>query len=131
MMPQPEEATRHVFVYGTLRRGERNDIARYLPRPLFVGPASVGGCLYDLGAYPGIVLGKGGQVAGEVYRITTAVEAALDILEEVEADGSGEYRKREVPVVVAGQSLNCLVYEIHPERLSGRPVIRGGDWLRR
>ncbi|MGJ7484293.1 gamma-glutamylcyclotransferase family protein [Variovorax sp. LT2P21] len=130
-MPQPEEATRHVFVYGTLRRGERNDIARYRPLPLFVGPAAIDGCLYDLGAYPGLVLGEGGQVVGEVYRITAAVEAALDILEEVKADGSGEYRKREVPVVMAGQSLNCLVYEIHPERLSGRPVIPGGDWLRR
>jgi gamma-glutamylcyclotransferase (GGCT)/AIG2-like uncharacterized protein YtfP len=131
MMPQPEEATRHVFVYGTLRRGERNDIARYRPSPLFVGPASIDGCLYDLGAYPGLVLGAGGRVVGEVYRITAAVEIALDILEEVKADRSGEYRRREVPVVVAGQALNCLVYEIHPERLSGRPVIVGGDWCRR
>ena len=131
MMPQPEEATRHVFVYGTLRCGERNDIARYRPSPLFVGPASIDGCLYDLGAYPGLVLGAGGRVVGEVYRITAAVEASLDILEEVKADGSGEYRRREVPVVVAGRALNCLVYEIHPERLSGRPVIASGDWCRR
>src|SRR5512142_3139353 len=86
MMPQPEEATRPVFVYGTLRRGERNDIARYRPPPLFVGPTSIDGCLYDLGAYPGIVLGGGGRVVGEVYRITAAVEAALDVLEEVKAD---------------------------------------------
>lgn len=131
MMPQPEEATRHVFVYGTLRCGERNDIARYRPLPLFVGAASVDGRLYDLGAYPGIVLGEGGRVMGEVYRITAEVEAALDILEEVKADGSGEYRKREVPVTVVCRQFNCLVYEIHPERLSGRPVIPSGDWLRR
>ena len=131
MMPQPEEGARHVFVYGTLRRGERNDIARYRPLPLFVGTASVNGCLYDLGAYPGIVLGEGGRVVGEVYRITAEVEAELDILEEVKADGSGEYRKREVPVVTAGQVLKCLVYEIHPERLAGRPGIASGDWLKR
>lgn len=118
-----------MFVYGTLRRGERNDIARYRPLPLFVGPASIDGCLYDLGAYPGVVLGESGRVVGEVYRITAAVEAALDILEEVKADGSGEYRKRDVPVTVVDQSLNCLVYEIHPERLPGQPVIPGGDWL--
>lgn len=131
MMPQPEEEARHVFVYGTLRRGERNDIARYRPPPLFVGPASIDGRLYDLGAYPGVVLGSGGRVVGEVYRITAEVEAALDILEEVKADGSGEYRKKEVPVEVAGQTLQCLVYEIHPERLVGRRVIARGDWLAR
>jgi gamma-glutamylcyclotransferase (GGCT)/AIG2-like uncharacterized protein YtfP len=131
MMPQPEEAIRHVFVYGTLRRGERNDIAHFRPLPLFVGPASIEGCLYDLGAYPGIVLGERGRVVGEVYRITSAVEAALDILEEVKVDGSGEYRKRDVPVVVAGQALNCLVYEIHPDRLTGRPRITSGDWRAR
>ena len=131
MMPQPEEATRHVFVYGTLRRGERNDIARYRPRPLFVGEASVDGRLYDLGAYPGIVLGTGGLVVGEVYRITAGVEAALDILEEVKADGSGEYRKRDVPVVMGEQTLRCLVYEIHPERLVGRHLIASGDWRTR
>lgn len=131
MMPQPKEAVRHVFVYGTLRRGERNDIARYRPLPQFVGTASVEGWLYDLGAYPGIVLGKGGRVVGEVYRVTAEVEAELDILEEVKADGSGEYRKREVPVVMAGQALKCLVYEIHPERLAGSLVIPDGDWVKR
>jgi gamma-glutamylcyclotransferase (GGCT)/AIG2-like uncharacterized protein YtfP len=131
MMPQPEEATRHVFVYGTLRRGERNDIARYRPLPIFVGEASVDGRLYDLGAYPGVVLGAGRRVVGEVYRITAEVEAALDILEEVKADGSGEYRKRDVPVVLGKQTLRCLVYEIHPERLVGRYLIASGDWRTR
>lgn len=131
MMPQPEEAIRHVFVYGTLRRGERNDIARYRPLPLFVGPASIAGRLYDLGAYPGIVLGAGGRVVGEVYRINAEVEAALDLLEEVKPDGSGEYLKREVPVSVAGQVLDCLVYEIHPDRWEGRSAIASGDWRQR
>ncbi len=131
MMPQPEEATRPVFVYGTLRRGERNDIARYRPLPLFIGTASVDGRLYDLGAYPGIVLRERGRVVGEVYRITAEVEAALDVLEEVKADGSGEYRKEDASVMVGGRTLLCLVYEIHPDRLSGRPVIASGDWLKR
>jgi gamma-glutamylcyclotransferase (GGCT)/AIG2-like uncharacterized protein YtfP len=131
MMPEPEEATRHVFVYGTLRRGERNDIARYRPLPLFVGPASIAGRLYDLGAYPGIVLGAGGRVVGEVYRVSAEVETALDFLEEVKPDESGEYLKREAPVSVAGQVLDCLVYEIHPDRLQGRLVIASGDWRQR
>jgi gamma-glutamylcyclotransferase (GGCT)/AIG2-like uncharacterized protein YtfP len=119
----------HVFVYGTLRRHGRNDIARYRPAPVFVAEASIAGMLYDFGAYPGVVLGGSGHVKGEVYRIEPAVEAALDLLEAVAEDDSGEYIKRDVRVEVGTQWLDCLVYEIHPSRVAGRPVIGGGDWI--
>jgi gamma-glutamylcyclotransferase (GGCT)/AIG2-like uncharacterized protein YtfP len=119
----------HVFVYGTLRRGGRNDIARYRPAPVCVGEASISGTLYDLGAYPGVVLGGVGRVKGEVYVVEAAVEAALDVLEEVADDDSGEYIKRQVRVEVGGQWLDCLVYEIHPTRIAGRCVIESGDWI--
>lgn len=119
----------HVFVYGTLRRHGRNDITRYRPRPVFVSEASIEGTLYDLGAYPGIVLGGQARVKGEIYRIEPAVEAALDLLEGVAADGSGEYIKREVRVAVGVQTVACLVYEIHPSRIEGRPVIGSGEWV--
>ncbi|MDP9991701.1 gamma-glutamylcyclotransferase (GGCT)/AIG2-like uncharacterized protein YtfP [Variovorax boronicumulans] len=119
----------HVFVYGTLRRHGRNDIARYRPSPVFVGEASIDGTLYDLGAYPGVVLGGVGRVKGEVYRVEPEVEAALDLLEEVAEDDSGEYIKRRVRVAVGARWLDCLVYEIHPSRIEGRAVIGGGDWI--
>ena len=119
----------HVFVYGTLRRHGRNDIARYRPTPVFVGEASIAGTLYDLGAYPGIVLGGAGRVKGEIYRVEPAVETALDLLEEVAEDDSGEYIKREVRVALGARWLDCLVYEIHPSRIAGRPVIDGGNWI--
>lgn len=119
----------HVFVYGTLRRLGRNDIARYRPAPVLVGEASIAGTLYDLGAYPGIVLGGAGRVKGEIYRIEAAVEAALDLLEEVAEDDSGEYIKREVRIALDAQWLDCLVYEIHPSRFAGHPVIGDGDWI--
>ena len=119
----------HVFVYGTLRRGGRNDIARYRPAPVWVGDACISGTLYDLGAYPGVVLGGAGRVKGEVYVVEPAVEAALDVLEEVADDDSGEYIKRQVRVDVGGQWLDCLVYEIHPARIVGRRVIESGDWI--
>ncbi|MGJ7608729.1 gamma-glutamylcyclotransferase family protein [Variovorax sp. LT1R20] len=119
----------HVFVYGTLRRHGRNDIARYRPAPVFVGEASIAGTLYDLGAYPGIVLGGAGRVKGEIYRVEPAVEAALDLLEEVAEDDSGEYIKRGVRVAIGAQWLDCLVYEIHLSRIASRPVIDGGDWI--
>ena len=115
----------HVFVYGTLRCGGRNDIARYRPEPRFIGEASIAGTLF----YPGVVLGGAQRVKGEVYAIEPAVETALDVLEEVADDDSGEYIKRQVRVEVHGQWFDCLVYEIHPTRIAGLEVIESGDWI--
>ena len=134
MMPDPVSATasvRHVFVYGTLRSGGSNDISRFSPAPQRVADAVIAGTLYDLDAYPGAVLGGEGKVVGEIYRITPALEARLDRLEEVKPDGGGEYIKRELRVDAQGLQLPCLVYEIHPDRIAGRRVIASGDWFSR
>ena len=134
-MPQADAdaAPRYVFVYGTLRAGGSNDIRRFVPAPELVGEASIFGLLYDLGAYPGMVLGGPSRVRGEVYRIAPRVEAALDELEEVADDDSGEYIKREIAIAIAvavgGCALPCLVYEIQPSRVVERAVIASGDWL--
>lgn len=125
-----------VFVYGTLRRGGSNDIVRRHPEARFVAQAAIPATLYDLGAYPGAVLdGMPGvaarSVEGEIYRIDPQIEVALDLLEEVAEDGSGEYLKRRIDVEAASGVFECLVYEIHPSRIVGRRVIPGGDWFRR
>ncbi|MBS0449861.1 MAG: gamma-glutamylcyclotransferase [Proteobacteria bacterium] len=133
-MPQPDRPSatpRYVFVYGTLRAGGSNDIARWRPAPQLVGEAEIAGTLYDLGAYPGARLGGAARVRGEVYRIDTALESQLDQLEDVRPDDQGEYLKREVQVQVGARALACLVYEIQLERVAGRPVIASGDWIRR
>jgi gamma-glutamylcyclotransferase (GGCT)/AIG2-like uncharacterized protein YtfP len=130
MMPHSANVPRYVFVYGTLRSGGRNDIARFHPKPERAADARIAGTLYDLGAYPGAVLGGSGEVVGEIYRITPELEVQLDALEEVKPHGSGEYIKREVLIELAGgERLHCLVYEIHPERIRNRTVISGGDWF--
>jgi len=128
-MPHTHPATRLVFVYGTLRAGGSNDIRRYEPTPVAVGEGTVYGLLYDLGAYPGCVLGGSHLVRGEIYAVTPAVEAALDRLEEVGPDDSGEYMRREVDVLSDAGPVRCLVYEIHPSRIAGRPVIASGNWF--
>ncbi len=51
----------HVFIYGTLRAGEINDINRAaerhgIPLPQRLGVAYVTGRLFDFGRYPGLVL---------------------------------------------------------------------------
>lgn len=130
MMPQAEPADRHVFVYGTLRRGDDNDITLLQPPPVWVGEARIKGVLYHFGRYPGIVLGGACDVVGEVYAITPALERVLDEIEELYPQQSNEYFKREVEVTVAGAVLPCLVYEINRNRLAGRPRIASGDWVK-
>ncbi len=128
-MHEPDTPSRHVFVYGTLRRGEANDITRLHPVPCFVGLAHVPGTLYHLGGYPGLRLQGDTPVLGEVYAIEPALETVLDEIEAVYPQQSDEYRKREVRVWVASRWLVCLVYEIQPVHVLGRPVIDSGDWV--
>jgi gamma-glutamylcyclotransferase (GGCT)/AIG2-like uncharacterized protein YtfP len=120
---------RHVFVYGTLRRGEANDINHLSPVPWFVGNGVITGVMYHLGAYPGVVLAPGGAVVGEVYVIEPALERVLDEIEEVFPQRRDEYFKREVRVTVGNRQLDCLVYEINAAYVKGRPVIASGDWV--
>ena len=123
------KSERHVFVYGTLRRGEVNDINRLLPPPRWVGQAVIEGTLVHLGAYPGLLLGAGGTVTGEVYAIEPALERKLDEIEEIEPQGKDEYFKRDVRVAVGGRQLDCLVYEVNAGYAKGKPLIASGDWV--
>lgn len=128
-------SVRHVFVYGTLRRGEQRDINRLRPAPRWLGRASVAGVMHDLGAYPGVLLGETSLVRGEVYQISAELERQLDEIEAVLPEPSGEYAKREVAVQLdhpsggAPAQLVCVLYELAPARALGKPVIAGGDWV--
>lgn len=131
-------STRHVFVYGTLRKGEERDINRLRPAPQWIGRARVAGVMHHLGSYPGLVLGQPGVVHGEVYAVSAELERVLDEIEEVWPQQTGEYTKREVLVQLdttpagphgAPRELLCVLYEIAPERTQGKPVIAGGDWV--
>lgn len=141
--PQSGALARYVFVYGTLRRGQDNDITRLVPAPKFIGTAAICGWMYHLGPYPGVVLapngiappgdGGAGRVVGEVYAIATALEQQLDILEEVYPQVNGgvdeAYFKREIEVSLGRQLLQCIVYEINPKYIHGRALIANGDWV--
>ncbi len=125
-------AARHVFVYGTLRVGDSNDITRLSPAPQYVGPSQIAGIMYHLGNYPGVVLTDAAQVSivGEVYAIEPALEVVLDEIEMIYPQERDEYYKRQVIVQVGTQQLSCLFYEINPAYTVGKPVIAGGDWVK-
>jgi len=72
------------FVYGTLKRGEsRENCWPY--RPIAVLRGSVGGTLWQIADYPGLVLGEESRVAGEIWLFTASQESKiLQVLDEVE-----------------------------------------------
>mgnify|MGYP001791630536 FL=1 len=121
---------RYVFVYGTLRHGEANDINRLSPPPRFVGQAVIAGVMVHLGTYPGVLLRPGGAVIGEVYAIAPELERKLDEIEEIYPQRRNEYVKRDVRLAVGERELDCLVYEINAAYAKGKPVIASGDWVK-
>ena len=128
-MPEPSE--RHVFVYGTLRRGGSNDINRLVPAPRYVGMGEVKGHLYHIDWYPGLTLGgdEAVTVVGEVYAISAELEAVLDGIEQIVPGADSEYFKREMAIDVQGRLVQCLVYEVNAERVRGKQLIGHGDWI--
>lgn len=125
----------HVFVYGTLRAGEINDIrdaaGRHgIPLPERLGPATLNGRLYDFGAYPGMVVdAAGGPVLGDVYRVDARLVPVLDEIEEVYPGVEGLFVAQQIDVDVGGARVQCLFYPVRAASVEGRPQISGGDWV--
>ncbi|QNP47353.1 gamma-glutamylcyclotransferase family protein [Diaphorobacter aerolatus] len=130
----------HVAVYGTLRAGGVNDIARLRSGIARVGTTLLTGTLHDLGWYPGLSLSGTAPVLAEVYPLDDALEQALDRIECVWPQDIGEYAKRVLDARVAllphrpaaedsERTLRVLVYEAMPAALKGAPVIAAQDWL--
>jgi gamma-glutamylcyclotransferase (GGCT)/AIG2-like uncharacterized protein YtfP len=120
-----------VFVYGSLRRGQRAH-PRLRPAAVCLGPASIAGRLHDCGGYPAAQPSRrpAERLHGELYRLTRpGVLAALDRYEDCapDAPGSGEYRRESVTVRLAGRRMSPSVYS-HHRPLRGARRIRGGLW---
>jgi gamma-glutamylcyclotransferase (GGCT)/AIG2-like uncharacterized protein YtfP len=120
----------YFFVYGTLRKGDDNDITLLQPAPRFIGPATIQGVMAHLGGYPGVTLGGTGVIVGEVYAVSRLLEQRLDAIESEYPAQPDEYAKRQINVAVHGHSLVCYVYEINPAYTVGKPVIASGDWVK-
>ena len=119
-----------VFVYGTLRRGASNHWR--MAGAEFVAEGTVEGKIYRIDWYPGMVLGGGSHVMGEVFAVTPEQLAGLDEFEGVsaaETDGS-EYRRVETVVATDGEAIEAWVWEwIGP--VDGAKLVSSGDWLAR
>jgi gamma-glutamylcyclotransferase (GGCT)/AIG2-like uncharacterized protein YtfP len=114
-----------VFVYGTLRRGGAGAMSLRFPGTKFVAEARVGGGLYDMGAYPGLLHGESdSSVVGEVYEVDEEILRELDDFE-----ASSHYLRRRVEISLGTDEKTCWVYEPDPEFHSRRTLITSGDWV--
>jgi gamma-glutamylcyclotransferase (GGCT)/AIG2-like uncharacterized protein YtfP len=127
------------FVYGTLRRGDDNDITRLHPAPTFLGQAHIHGTMYHFGAYPGVILASeeaiqsqtAGKIVGEVYEVSAQLERVLDQIEAQYPMAADYYFKRSITIeFTPGSPLQAYVYEVNPKYVVGRAVIASGDWVR-
>ena len=114
-----------VFVYGTLRRGGAGAMSIRFPKSTFIADAKVSGSLYDLGAYPGLLLNDSNSlVTGEVYEVD---DELLNKLDDFEA--SSHYWRKQVEISLGSHRKICWVYEPNPEFYSLRTLITSGDWI--
>ena len=96
------------------------------PNSKFIADAKVGGSLYDLGAYPGVLLSEANSsVIGEVYEVDDEI---LNKLDDIEA--SSDYVRTQVEVSLDTQGRRCWIYvpEGNPEFYLDRTLITSGDW---
>ncbi|MCG8442814.1 MAG: gamma-glutamylcyclotransferase [Caulobacterales bacterium] len=115
-------------VYGLLRPGCGGLETLGLERAArALGPCRLPGALYDLGAYPGFVLGAG-ETSGELLRLLAArAGPALDAYEDFDPRHPrrpGYVRER---VRLAAPRVTAWVY-VWRGPLAGRAPIAGGDW---
>ena len=122
-----------LFVYGTLRAGCRNDIARIAPAARYFAAARVRGRLYDLGTYPALLLdAQAGWVAGELYTVPPQAWPALDALEEPVSPEfpNGEYLKHTTTVDLMDAGMReAWIYSANPAALNLTRLIDSGDWV--
>jgi gamma-glutamylcyclotransferase (GGCT)/AIG2-like uncharacterized protein YtfP len=120
-----------LFVYGTLRPFVDIEMARWLrEHARYVGPATVRGRLYDLGAYPGMRAARGrrDQVSGDVYRVTHP--RVLRVLDRYEAGPKRDHARFVRERCVVKLERRCKVAWLYRYRYSvvGAKRIACGDY---
>ena len=113
-----------LFVYGTLRRGQRNN--HLLGKSLHYGTCYIDGTMYSLGGFPFINTTKPGIVLGEVFEVNDETLARIDYLEGYSGvEDNNFYERIQVPCTLG---VDVYVY-VQNDREGNRPI-PDGDWIR-
>lgn len=118
--------------YGLLRTGE-SGFAQFGLAEAFIprGPCLIPGRLYDLGAYPGLVGGKG-AVIGELFALDDpGVLAALDAFEDYYPEDRARSRYDRLRIALTEPAGETAWVYVWLGGLTGARLIESGDWLRR
>jgi gamma-glutamylcyclotransferase (GGCT)/AIG2-like uncharacterized protein YtfP len=108
-----------VFVYGTLKRGEKNH--HWLEGASWQGEAELSGVLlHDLGPFPMAVIGEGTAI-GEVYGVEEHGLARLDELE-------GYPRLYDRQMLSLNDGRQAWVYLGRLRQVRHAPLVVGGSW---
>lgn len=129
----------YLFVCGTLRREMWHkippEIAAFMQSLQFVGIGKIRGQLFDLGEYPGGVVGENFKthIVGEIYELPEprTVFEVLDVYEGFvpgELEASLFARIQANATLSDGSQLLCWLYAYNDWVATGR-LIEGGDYL--
>jgi gamma-glutamylcyclotransferase (GGCT)/AIG2-like uncharacterized protein YtfP len=122
-----------LFVYGTLRRGERADLSKHEKEfgVTYLGEDRINGLIYNMGSYPGLKVGDPLEfdslqpsVVGDVFRIEN--KSIITLLDHYEGYPY-LYNRTEVPT--EGDQL-VWVYTYNGEVSDGQ-LLPAGDWINR
>lgn len=109
-----------LFVYGTLKQGR----SHYTGGKEF-SPDTIKGKMYNVGAFPAVVLGGESVVHGEVIEVDDSELAQMDRYEGYQEGDDNSLYKRISITTLSGEE--CFVYEFNKSTI-GMPVIDSGVW---
>ena len=129
-------STELVFVYGTLRKGQRAN--HYLETSQFLDEGRLDGYnIYDLGSYPGVKKYEGfpSRVKGEVYEVSSKWIPILDRYEGCRPNDPEQslYLRAQVDVWLVNRLAkvrDVWVY-VYNNPVDHCQIIPSGDWLKR
>ena len=107
------EETFDLFVYGTLKKGQRAE--GFLKYANFLGKAVTKDAIFDMqsnnGYYPFVFLDGNKRILGEVYRVPMKDLQYLDMYEGYSPDGSGLYLRNTFDYILEdGQEIKAILY---------------------
>lgn len=128
-----------LFVYGTLRKGNSNQMAEYLStHAAFLTGGWFRGRMYQISFYPGVIASDHmeDRIYGEVYSLHDAQAsfAVFDAYEECSAEHAqpAEYQrvKAHIDTIDGNASVQAWIY-LYQWSVTDKVLIKEGDFMKR